>query len=93
MRVSFRKTRHCNEDVPVDASHSGVLAEGRRVLPGLLPNLFAMLDVVRGVDGIVDPEDHDECPSEGHKNSIGVQCVSIMGFTPSKWVIGRHDVL
>lgn len=57
----------------------------------LLPNLLTMLGVIGGVDRIINANNHDQRPCEGHKDPIESQCMSVMSLTPSKRIVPRHS--
>jgi len=61
------------------------------MLPGLLPELLTMLGIVGRVKGIVNSDDDDQGPAEGHQKAVGIQGVRIMRFTPGKGVVASHD--
>lgn len=77
--------------LPVNASHSGILAERSVVLIRLLPDLLAVLHIVRRVDRIVNANDDHKGPGKRYEDPIGSQRVSIMGFTPGEGVVEGHD--
>lgn len=62
------------------------------MLVRLLPDLLTLLDVVWGVDRIVDADHHNQGPGEGHKDAVEVQRMRVMGFAASEGVIiSGHD--
>jgi hypothetical protein len=60
------------------------------MLVRLLPDLLALLDIVRRVYGVVDANDHDQGPAEGYENSVCIQGASAVSLTSSKGIEGSH---
>lgn len=56
----------------------------------LLPDLLALLHIIWGVDGVVDANDDDQRPGEGHENAIRIQRLSTMCLAPSKGIKVDH---
>lgn len=61
------------------------------MLVGLLPDLLALLDIIGGVDGIVDAHDHHQQPGQRDQEAVRVQGMDIVRLATGKGVIGRHD--
>lgn len=57
----------------------------------LLPDLLALLDIVRRVEGVVDADHDDQGPGEGHKDAIEVQSMRVMSLTTGEGIIDSHD--
>lgn len=77
-------------NIPVNTSQGGILTERGVMLVRLLPDLLALLDIVRRVDGVVDANDHDQGPGEGYENSVCIQGASAVSLTSSKGIEGSH---
>lgn len=59
---------------------------------GLLPELLAALGVVGRVDGVIEADDDNQDPSEGHEDPVRVQRVGIMRLTTGEGVVNRHGL-
>lgn len=62
------------------------------MLVGLLPNLLAALGVIGRVKRIVDSDDNDQSPGEGHEDPVKIQRMGIMRLSTGEGVIGRHGL-
>lgn len=61
------------------------------MLVGLLPDLLALLDIIGGVDGVVDAHDDHQQPGQRDQEPVGVQSMEIVRVATGKGIIGRHD--
>ena len=61
------------------------------MLVGLLPDLLALLDIIGGVDRIVDAHDDHQQPGQRDQEAVRVQGMDIVRLATGKGVIGRHD--
>lgn len=77
-------------DLPVDAGHDGVLTEWGGVLPGLLPDVVAVLDIVGRVEGVVDADYHDEGPRDNGEHPVGSQGAGAVSLPTGKRVEVDH---
>jgi hypothetical protein len=77
-------------NIPVNTRQGGILTERSVTLVRLLPDLLALLDIVRRVDGVVDANDHDQGPGQGYENSICIQGASAVSLTSSEGIEGSH---
>jgi hypothetical protein len=76
--------------IPVDASQSSILTERGVVLIRLLPDLLALLHIVRRVNRIIDADNHDQSPGEGYEDPVGIQRAGAVGLAFSKGIEGGH---
>lgn len=57
----------------------------------LLPELLALLDIVRTMEGVVDADDDDQSPGEGDEDPVEVQGVRVVSLTASEGIVRSHD--
>lgn len=77
--------------LPVDTGESNILTERRLMLIRLLPDLLALLDIVRAVEGVVNADNDDQEPGKGNKDPVQIQRMRVVSLTASKGIIRRHD--
>lgn len=62
------------------------------MLVGLFPDLLAALGIVGRVGGVVNADDDDQGPGEGHEDPVQVQSMCIMRLSTGERVIERHGL-
>lgn len=61
------------------------------MLISLLPDLLTLLDIVGGVDGVVNAKYDDQGPGKGHEDAVEVQRLGVMRLAPGEWVVWHFD--
>lgn len=61
------------------------------MLVDLLPDLLALLGIIRGVERVVNASDDDQSPRERYQDSIRSQCICMMSLTAGKRIVAGHD--